>query len=946
VNHRIVVLAVLLSLPLTLLGAETQPNWSDPLPVDPLVFRGKLPNGMTYWIRKHTTPPEKIGAWLHVSSGSLNEDENQRGLAHLLEHMAFNGSEHFPPGSLIKYFESIGLSFGRDQNAFTGFDQTTYQIYLPDVKVATVAKGLLCLSDFAFRMSLVPEEVEKERLVVLEEIRARKGKGQRLIEKVFPILLPGSRVSERLPIGKREVVEKASVNLIRDYYRKWYRPEFSTLIMVGDANLEAAEKLVVDAFKDWKSEGPTPKEADPGIQPYTTTRAAAVTDPEQTESDWTIVNVQPLREEKTLGDYRDRLKERLGCWIVNRRLSELLQRGQAPYQSASCSVATWFNACTTIGTYASSTPLKWKETLKVLLTEVKRACEHGFNPGELDDAKRAMIAQAEQSMRTEKTWDMRAWLGRYNGLVSKGRRPMSEAQRAKCLLQTLPWITLNDVSKTFCDNYGSNGRLLLLEMPEAKDMPPPSEAAILQVAREVEEAKVAAPNVKVRIKSLLDKDPGRAMVEHDRFNDALEVQTAIFENNVKVHIREMNFKKSQVWVRITLPGGRMYETADTRSLADAAALAFSRPATRRFDSIQIRDFLVGKNVSVGGSAGADFLRIQVHGSPEDLEYGLQLAYLLLTEAKVEAAALKTWREGALDEWKERQTRVESQLSERLSLLKGGRDPRFLGWTPEMLNRVTQEAAQAFLDRHLKEAPIEVAIVGDFSRLQALELARKYFGTLPERSRRDKQLDKLRKLKLPREPLEETVEVNTITDRAIVALGWRGADWTEVRDRRRLQIASRILQARLRDEVREKRGLTYSVFATARAAEAYPGTGFFGAYSIADPKRVDENISAMREIFEAIAKEGPTEEEMATVRKQLDNQLAVMLREPSYWLGVLADLDYRGTKLSDVAALRERMLGYSAKEVHKTLRKFVRSDRYLQVVATPKATGKSKSAAQK
>jgi zinc protease len=946
VKHLSSLATIALCLAFPLLAGEQAPDWKTPLPVDPLVQRGRLPNGLTYWIRKHATPPGKVGAWIHVGSGSLNEDDNQRGLAHLLEHMAFNGSENFPPGTLIKYFESIGLSFGHDQNAFTGFDQTAYMLYLPDPKPETVGKGLLCLADYVFRQSLTKEEIEKERLVVLEEVRARRGKNQRITDKMFPILLPGSRISERMPIGKEDVIRDASRELIQSYYRKWYRPEFSTALLVGDIDPATAEKLLTDAFKDWKAEGPTPQQADPGIKPYTSTRAAIITDPELAEAQWMIFNVKPLREEKTLGDFRERLVEQLGCWILNRRLSDLLQKGQAPYQSAYCSVGPWFNACTTASAGAGGTPAQWKPILTALLTELKRACAHGFNPGELDDAKRAVIAGSEQSVRTEPTWDMRGWLNRLNSVVSKKQLPMSEAQRAQCLTLVMPWISLNDVNEAFQKAFAPENRLLLLELPENKDLPIPAEAELLAVASEVEKTQVAGLAQKERLASLLDTDPGRGSVKDDQLNSALDIYTAVFENNVRVHVREMSFKKSQVWAQITMPGGRMYETAQTRCLADAAALAFSRHATSKFDSVQLQDFLVGKNVSVGGWAEDDALVLQISGSPEDLDLGFQLVHLLLRDARIEAPALDKWREQAKDDWKERQRSVEAQLSERLSIVKGGGDPRFLGWTPEMLDRVTLEAAQEFLDRHLKSAPMEVSIVGDLSRYQMMELARKYLGTLSERPRRDGKLDGLRKLDLPRGSKEETVEVDTITDRAIVVLGWRGPDWRDVKERRQLLLASQILQSRLREEVREKRGLTYSVFAMARPAEAYPGTGFFGAYAIADPKKTADTVKATHEVFDAFLASGPTEEEMATVRKQIENQLEVQLREPSYWLGLLADLDYRGTKLADVQVLRERMQSYTREEIFKTVRKYVRPEGYLQVIATPKPGAAPKEAEKK
>jgi len=217
-RHTIPLFCLLIGLFSSLPGQVQDLN--APLPTDPKIKVLELPNGLTCWVRPHNRPPGKVSLWLHVDSGSVNEENNQRGLAHFLEHMAFDGTEHFPPGTLVKYFESMGMRYGSHQNAFTSFSQTTYTLTLPNTKEETVDKGLLCLSDYAFRMSLLPEEVEKERKVVLEESRARKGARQRMMDKLLPILLPGSLVAERLPIGKEEVIQSAPREELLSYYQK------------------------------------------------------------------------------------------------------------------------------------------------------------------------------------------------------------------------------------------------------------------------------------------------------------------------------------------------------------------------------------------------------------------------------------------------------------------------------------------------------------------------------------------------------------------------------------------------------------------------------------------------------------------------------------------------------------------------------------------------------
>jgi zinc protease len=912
-----------------------EPDWNAPLPVDPSLHIGALPNGLAYWIKSHNRPPGKVGFWLHVSSGSVNEEDDQRGLAHYLEHLAFDGTANFPPGTLVKFFESIGLRFGTHQNAFTGFDQTTYLIHLPNTQDETARKGLLCLADYAFRQSLLTDQIDKERSVILEEMRARKGVGQRLWEKMLPLMAPGSRAAARLPIGVEETVRAADLPKFKAYYGKWYRPDNATLLAVGDLPAEQVAKLAGEEFRDWKAEGPRPAAASPGVQPYTTTRAATITDPELSQTECMVTRMESLREVKTLGAFRARLIEDLGCWIMDRRLEDLIKKGEAPFQTADVNVSNWLNACTKPAANATGQPERWQPMLKGLLTELKRAREHGFQEQEFADARTEFLAGAEKAANDEATWDARAFLGRMNHAVSEGRQPMSEAQRLACMKQVLPFTALGDVNAAFRGNFAPDARLLLVILPEKEGVTAPKVDEILATAKEAEAAPVAALEAKARPKSLLEKEPERGEIKNADLEKDLGILSVTFENGVRCHFRSMDYKKNEVYVRITLAGGTLRETAENRGAGEVAALAFQQPSSRRLSSIQVRDLMVGRKVSVSGWVGDDQFGLRIAGSADDLEDGLRLAYLLLTEGRLEPSALKVWREQKEQELNDRRRSVEAQLSERLQALLSGNDPRFAWPAKEQIERLTLEAGQDFLDEHLRRAPIEASIVGDLSRERALELARRYLGGLPARKTRDADLDKLRKLQPPKGPLFETVVVETITDRAVVAVGWRGADWKDVKERRLLQIAAQVLQPRLREDIREKRGLTYSVWAFASAARAYPGTGFFEAYSLADPRKAQETLRLTRELVEQFARTGPSEEEMATVRKQLVNELEVQLKEPSYWSNLLADLDYHGTKLSDVKELVAKMTSYSRDDVRGAVQKYVKDERRIEVLATPK-----------
>lgn len=912
-----------------------EPDLAAPLPQDPKVKIGKLENGLTYWIREHATPPGKVGLWLHVASGSVNEEDPQQGLAHFLEHMAFNGSANFAPGTLVKFFEKLGMRFGADQNAFTSFDQTTYILTLPDTKPETIDSGMMYFADVGYRLSLLPEEIDKERGVVLEEMRVRKGARQRLIEQTLPILLPGSRAANRLPIGKEDVLTNAKQDRIKSYYDKWYRPDISTLIVVGDIKAEEIEKQIAKHFGAWKKPAELAKDLDAGIKPYDTVRAAIVTDKEQARTEVSAVRIGPMRDMKTVGDYRRELVENLGNWIVNRRYDELIQKGTAPYQSAGAGISEFLNVCTYIEAEAGGQPEKWAEMTEGLLVELKRARDHGFLNQELDDAKKATVASAEQAARTEVTRDMHAFLGGMNRDISAKHTPVSAEQELELIRQLLPGITAKEVGEAFKANFSAEARLLLVTMPDKEGLPVPKEEDVLAAAKKVEAMTLEAPVEKERPKDLLAKLPAPGEVSNDQTDKDLKILSVEMRNGVKVHIRSMDFKKDQVLVRLTLPGAELLETAENRGISDAACLAFQQAATRNLSSTDIRDLMTGLNVQVGGGSGRDAVSISIAGSPKDLEKGFQLAYLLLTEGKVETSALKVWKERQLQAIEQARTSVDAQRTENWRDILYAGNPRTKMLTKEQVERITERDAQLWLQDVILKSPIEAAIVGDIAENRALDLAKQYLGSLPKRQKKAGDLDKLRKLDYPKGPVTRTVEVPTITEKAWVLMGWRAYDGTEVEKNRALFVAQQILDDHLREEIREKRSLTYSTGCSNVPGQPYKGGGFVYVAFSADPGKAAEAAKIAKEVVEHFVKVGPTDEEMTTARKQFKVDLEKQQQEPGYWLGVLCDLDYRQRKLKDEKEDVERMSTYPREEVVKVLPKVINDENFLQIIALPR-----------
>jgi len=455
------------------LGAAPVPL-DQALPVDPAVRIGTLPNGMTYYVRKNGRPENRVALRLAVKAGSILEDEDQRGLAHFLEHMNFNGSEHFKPGELVAYLESIGARFGADANAYTSFDETVYMLDVPTDKPGLVDKGLVALSDFAARATLSDAEIEKERGVVLEEWRLGQGASSRIQRKQLPVLLHGSRYAERLPIGTPEVIRGFPSERLRAFDRAWYRPDRMAVVAVGDVDPAALEAAIRAAFADVKGGGP--EEALPvyDIPPHAETLVSVATDPEARGSAVTLIFKHPRVVEKTVGDYRRSLVESLFHAMVNDRLSERARRSDAPFLGASSSGGSLGQ---TLDTYVLSARVAdggIVAGLQALVTEAERVRRHGFSAAELERAKKSMLAAYERAYLERDKTESGSYAREYvSHFVDAEPTPGIETEYA-LVQELLPGIALDEVRDLTRTLVHDDSRVVLATAPEKEGLSAPT----------------------------------------------------------------------------------------------------------------------------------------------------------------------------------------------------------------------------------------------------------------------------------------------------------------------------------------------------------------------------------------------------------------------------------------------------------------------------------------
>ncbi|MFN0137137.1 MAG: M16 family metallopeptidase [Phycisphaerae bacterium] len=923
--------------------------FAQPLPTDPSLITGELENGMRYIVRKHPKPEGRATLWMHVHTGSLNETDAQRGIAHYLEHMAFNGSANFPPGAVVPFFQSLGMTFGRDQNAFTSFEQTTYQLSLPDVQTETIGKGMTFFADVLFRLSLPPKEIESERGIIQEERRRSLSGRQRTSFYVLERIAPGSLFGFRLPIGTEQTIATVQEKDFQDYYTKWYAASNCTLMVVADADPATIVEAIKKEFSSApKKPRPTPENRT--VKAYEKSFAIVTSDPEVRSEEIQIVRIEPARKPiMTVEDLRSDFVATLGEMALNRRLDDKVAAGGTNYQNISVNTGNQSNTIYMAGLTAQAKPGKWKEALEESALELQRARKFGFTSKEIDDARTEMLTGAQRAVETESTAPAQAIIGRINRDVTTGEPITSREQELDLLSKLLPTITPEEVSKRFAAEFETKTVAFVAILPDGPTVP--TEAQLLEIGTKALTVEPTQDKQAEHAKVLMTEQPKPGAIVEQSEHAAAGVWSGWLSNGVRVHYRFMDDRKSDVSVRIALIGGELLETAANHGITQAAQIAWGRPATDKLTSTDIKELMTGKKISVGGGGGPrgggrrgggrgdDSLGLSVSGSPEDLEFGMQLAHLLLTKPRIEAPAFEQFQE------RMRQMLAES---EKNPMMAGARiaqgvpfpesDPRTQPLTIAELDKLTLDASQAWLDRLVANSPIEVTIVGDLPKERAIELVQKYVGSLPTRQRVDAtSFADLRKLQRPAGPRAIEKSIDTPTPQAFVMSGFYGPDETATLDVLAMSLASRVLSTRMVKQVREDAQLVYSISAGLRPGSTYPGFGVLAAGAPTEPTKTTALVEKLASMYAEFATSGPTDEELTVAKKQFATSREEDLREPGFWMGRIDRMTYRGMNIDEVLKEGETVEALTAAQIRETFAKYFSDKAMMSVVVKPSAT---------
>jgi zinc protease len=912
-------------------AAQEQQSLSEPVPFDPQATVGTLSNGLIYYIRQNSRPENRAELRLVVNAGSVLEDEDQRGLAHFLEHMAFNGTENFEKQELVNYLESIGMRFGPNINAFTSFDETVYMLRVPTDDPDILATGFQILEDWSHGVAFDPEEVEKERGVVIEEWRLGRGAMARIRDQQLPILFQGSLYAERLPIGDRETLESFEHEALKAFYRTWYRPDLMAVVAVGDFQAADIEALIRKHFQGLEasaSPAPRPRVEVPVDHP---TLFALASDPEVPNTQVGVIYKRPARQVRTLAAFRQRLVEDLYSSMFNRRLFELTQQAEPPFLSGGVGLGRFARALETYQLFALVEDGGIETGLEALLTEAERVSRHGFTQSELERERRELLRALESRYAEREQQESARYAGEYMTHFLYGSPSPGIEAELEITREFLPGIGLEEINRLADEEISDEGRVVLVSAPSKEGSELPGEDQLLAVFTAVEGKEISPYEDVATGTTLVSEPPAPSPVVSERTIEEIDLTVWELGNGVRVLLKPTDFKADEILVRAYSPGGTSLVADEDLLPASTADVVVARGGVGDLSLVDLDKFMAGKVAQLSPYISPLTEGLSGEASPQDLETLFQLAYLYFTAPRKDSTAFLAYRallEGLLEN---RDADPRAAFQDTLSITLAQGHPRVRPFTMERLEELDlEESFDFYRDRFADASDFTFILVGSFEPKTLRPLVETWLGGLPslrrEESWRDVGIDP--PTGVVRKEVRKGIEPQSRT-----RLVFAGPAIYSVEEDHVLETLASILDIRLRERLREDLGGTYGVSVSASLqGDPDPEYAFrigFGS----DPARVQELVGVVFQELEAFRLEGPTEEEVQKVRESQRRAKETNLRENRYWAGQLSALDRYGLDLTLVESY-ELIEGWSAEQVREASVRYLSPDHYVQVSLFP------------
>ena len=894
------------------------PQDTSDLSPDPDLVFGALANGLRYVIKQNNEPKGRVALYLDVQAGSLNETDEQRGLAHYLEHMVFNGTAHFPPGTLIKYFQSIGMGFGADTNAHTSYDETVYKLLLPGTEEKTLNDGMLVLADYARRALLLETEVDSERGVILAEKRTRDSAGSRISKKMIQHEFAGTRVAVRDPIGVEKTLHAANSARLRSFYDAWYRPENMIVVVVGAITPEQARKSIYQYFSMLKASKKIPSCFDFGQIKESATDIFYQYEPDLGLTNIGISatwNVQPQAD--TIKKEKEQLQNYAAALLLNNRLQIVANKGNSPIARAQAYFGTFvqrlgyfvLNARTSAGT--------WKQGLALLEHTLRQATTYGVTAIELERVKRQIKAELDKAVQTANSRDSNTLAGDIIRKINANEVVLSPRQEQQLYAAMLTTMSVDDIKEALRKMWLHSRHVVeVAGTADLRAAKPTPRKRILRIWSGLTATPVQAWKQEVnRSFPYLapPADPGEVVrvVAHP----AIKATTTILAGGLRINVKKTDFKEKQVLLGVHFGNGRLSEPAE--GLGRLAEAVVKESGVGRLNREQMDAALAGRNGRVDFSVGDESFVFSGRGLSSELELMLQLVYTTLNDPAFRPEAYSRSMERFRRMYKAMRGSVEGTMQLAGDRFFAGGNPRYGFPSEKVFMALTLKQVRQWLRKEFLTDQLEVSVVGDVDPKQVVALVRKYFGARkggyePVKTKAPVMFPSGR---------EKVISVDTAVKKAILVVGWPTDDFWNIARTRRLGVLASLVGDRLRRTVREKLGATYSPAAYNISSRVDRGYGVLRCMLTLDPQQVAMVRNTIRNIVAELAGQGVSAGELQRILAPILTSVKDMQRTNRYWLeSVLAlsgrhprQLEWPLTIRPDFAAItRKQMNDFAAR----------------------------------
>jgi zinc protease len=902
------------------------------VPIDPLITVGTLPNGLRYYIRANRQPQARAELRLVVNAGSVLEDDDQRGLAHFVEHMSFNGTLHFPRQDLGSFMQSLGMRFGAHVNAHTSFDETVYALQIPTGNASVIDRALLILEDWAHNVSFDPVEIDKERGVILEEWRLGLGAAERIQNAQFPVLLKGSRYAERLPIGEPDIIQNASHDRLKQFYADWYRPDLMAVVAVGDFDpsiIEAQIRSHFSSIAEASSPKPRPAYAVPD-QPGTL--YSVITDPEVTNTRIGVSTKMPARPMVTIGEYRQHMVERLFSDMLSARLDEIAQAPDAPFLRARTGRGLLVRTEETTTLDALVAKGGVDRGLAALFTEVDRVARFGFTATELDREKLNLQRGLQRAANEKDKSPSGPLADEFVRNFIQGEPIPGIVYEFGLNQRFLPKITLAEVNDLAKDWMPNRNRVVAITAPESDRPSLPSEAALAAVIDGADGAPLTAYVDTVSTQPLLARLPSAGTIATTSTIEALGITEWRLSNGVRVVLKPTMFQQNEILFRAVSPGGTSLASDRDFVPAATAAAVISQGGLGELRLVDLEKVLAGTTAFVGADIGETEERLAGGATRADLETMFQLVYLTFTAPRADPVAFRVLSDQLKVTLANREAMPDTVFEEALDAAVSQNHLRAQPLTPARLSQLNLDTSLTFYkDRFADASDFTFVFVGSFDLATLRPLVERYLASLPALYRNETAKDV--GMDAPAGVVE--IEVRSgIEPRSRVSIVFSGGFQNDETHRVIARAMAESLAGNLQRTLREDLGGTYGVSVeptfTKRPTEEYRLTINFAS----DPARTESLVRAAFRVIEQFKTNGPSAGQVRDARTALMRDFETNSQQNAYLLNRIVFNYAYDEDVTDIFNMRPFYDQLTAPVLRDAARLYLNTDRYVKVTLLP------------